>query len=343
MASQAYEKLLADINGYMRSSILAAMAELDLATILLEHGNKLGAADLARLAGADERGCRMLLDALVAHGYFAKTGTGDEALYGVCEEWRDLLDSRRPDSFIPFLRHSACCQRSWSRLGNAVKSGEPQIAEASFLGPDEDQKSFIMGMNSLATRLREPVLEAMQASGHFPDASVPIRVLDLGGASGTYTEALLDMLPLASATIFDLPVGIARAREKFSGHRHGQRVSFAEGDFTSVGLPPDQDFVWLSAIIHQMDRQDCRRLYAKIFNALKSGGILAIRDFVMEKSGTCPPAGTLFALNMLVQTERGRVYTLDEIGDDLRQCGFEDIDLAVKRDDMGSVVVARKP
>lgn len=342
MASGAYERMMTDVNGYMRSSIIAAMAELDLATILLGHGNSLAARDLAKLAEADERGCRMLLDALAAHGYLDKSGNGEKALYGVREEWRSMLDSREPDSAIPFLRHSARCQRAWSSLGRAVKTGAPQVAEASILGPEEDQISFIMGMNSLALRLREPVLEALRASGRFPDASVPARLLDLGGASGTYTETLLDMLPLARATISDLPAGIARAREKFSGHRHEQRVAFAEGDFTRDDLPPDQDFVWLSAIIHQMDRQECRWLYVKIFNALRAGGILAIRDFVMDASGTCPPAGALFGLNMLVNTERGRVYSLDEIADDLRLCGFADIGLAVKRDDMGSVVAARK-
>ncbi len=340
---QAMHQLERDTQGYAAASVLAALAELDLGTLLLTHDNSLAAAELARLAQADTRAITVLMDALVALGYCVKSGTDSESRYGVAAAYRELLDNRHPASYIPMMRHRACIMRNWARLAWTVRSGLPQESLPSLLGREQDRVSFIMGMNSVALRLAPRTVRALEDAGVFATLPPAPRLLDVGGASGTYTVALLEHLPKATACLFDLPTGIRQAEKRFADSPLAGRVRLVSGDFTRDALPGPCDFAWVSAIIHQMDRAEARALYAKVWDALTPGGLIAIRDFVMNPERTAPVSGALFGINMLVQTGGGQVYTLEEIRDDLTRTGFTGVRLAVPAEDMGAVVTAGKP
>ena len=343
MTMTPFERLWHEMSGYMRTSVLAALAELDFGTVVLENGNSLSAAEVARQCACDERGTEALLDALSAMGYFVKSGGSGPARYAVAEEYTAHLDSRHPSTFIPLMRHLACGQRSWARLAWSLKDGKPQERVPSLLGPEQDRISFIMGMNSIAVSLVESVMASLFAAGVLPPAGRNARILDIGGASGTYTEAFLRKLPGSSAAIFDLPVGIAQARKRFTGSDMESRVTLVEGDFTTDALPRGFDFAWISAIIHQMDRDGSRKLYAGALEALHPGGTVAVRDYVMNGDRTCPVDGALFGINMFVNTQRGMVYTFEEIREDLEAAGFADVVHAVDVPSMAAVVTAKKP
>lgn len=325
------------MRAFMRSSVLIALAELDIATILLRNNNKLSVSQVAQAADCDYRGCQTLLDALASLGYFKKTGHGDSAIYSVVPEYSDCLDSRHPASLVPIMRHMGCIQRKWAQLAKSVKNGEPGYAAASILGEEEDRVSFIMGMNSVAMSRRDGVMESLVANSAMPADTA--KILDVGGASGTYAEAFLNRLPAASVTIFDLPVGIKQAKKRFGDN---SRVSLLSGDFTQDKLPAGHDYAWVSAIIHQLSREESRELYGKIHAALNADGIIAIRDYVMDAQGLQPVEGALFGLNMLINTALGRVYTYKEIEEDLLAAGFDEVRLAVEDEGMSSIVTAKK-
>ena len=168
-------------------------------------------------------------------------------------------------------------------------------------------------------------------------------LLDVGGASGTWTMAFLRAVPEARATIFDLPDAIQQARDRLAGSPLAGRVQLASGDFYHDELPHGADFGWVSAIIHQHSREESRELFAKIHRALAPGGWIGVRDVVMEPDRVQPLAGALFAINMLVNTERGGTFTFAEIAEDLRSAGFADPELWLKGDQMDSVVLATRP
>jgi predicted O-methyltransferase YrrM len=168
------------------------------------------------------------------------------------------------------------------------------------------------------------------------------RLLDVGGASGTWTIAWLERCPAARATIFDLPhvAGMAARRIDAAGLR--ERVEVVAGDFEVDPLPGGADLAWISAIIHQNSREQNRRLFRAVFDALDDGGRVLVRDVIMDRSRTRPATGALFAVNMLVATDGGGTYTSDEMREDLESAGFRDV--RVVRDDgtMNSVVGAAK-
>lgn len=351
MDSTPFAVLQRDATGYQRSSALTAAAELDFFTVILRNGNRMNAGDLARECGVDERGAAALLNALTGMGYLCKSiggastdpDQGGPGVYAVPEAYRDALDSRHPLSYVPMLRHMANAQRGWAELARAVRDGKPRARRPSILGEEEDDRSFIMGMNSLAVRAAGPMIRSLHEAGalHFGEGQA--RILDVGGASGTYTQAFLELLPMATAVIFDRPVGIEAARQRFAGTPLEGRVGFQAGDFYNDALPSGFDLAWISAIIHQHGREQSRVLYRKALQALKSGGRVAVRDFIMSADGTSPAAGALFGLNMLVHCADGRVYTFEEVREDLEAAGFTTVELAVPAETMSAVVTAVRP
>ena len=346
MDETPFAALQRDATGYQRSCALTAAAELDFFTLILRNGNRMSVLALAEERGVDARGAAVLLDALTGMGYLEKTApavAGGPAVYTVPEVWREALDSRHPLSYVPMLRHMANAQRGWAELARTVRDGRPQTRRPSILGAEEDDRSFIMGMKSIAVRTAGPLAAALQRAGVLDFAASPARILDVGGASGTYTQAFLEILPTAEALIFDRHVGIEAARRRFAGTPLEGRVHFQAGDFYQDALPSGFDLAWISAIIHQHGREQSRALYRNVLQALKPGGRVAVRDFIMSADGTSPAAGTLFGLNMLVHCAEGRVYTFEEVREDLEFAGFTAVKLAVPAETMSAVVSAVRP
>ncbi|MGO9204419.1 MAG: methyltransferase [Limisphaerales bacterium] len=323
------EKLLALSRNYQEAAVLAAAADLDLFSPLASA--PLGAAELARLLQCNERGLAVLLDALAALQLLEKSG----GRYALAPGLEALLTAEGPQSILAMTQHQAHCLRNWAQLALVAKSGWPAQAIPSVRGQTGEQEAFIGGMHNISAPVAGQVIQAVQ----------PLRfkhLLDIGGASGTWTIAFLRACPSARATLFDLPHVIPMARRRLAAAGLSDRVRLVPGDFYADALPPSADLAWVSAIVHQNSRQQNRALFAKVFEALAPGGRIALRDVLMEEGRTRPVAGALFAVNMLVATPDGGTFTFAELRDDLAAAGF--VQAAVLRQDeaMNSVVVAVK-
>ena len=322
-------------HSYQNVCVIGAAAELDLFTPLIRSPSTASA--LAKRCEIDLRATIMLLDALVALDILQKSDDA-EPVYCVRNEFCEQLDIEHPKTYIPMLRHRMSCIRQWVELSRVLKSGQPQPRNASILGPEEDYRSFVLAMNSVGITFAVEVVDALEKAGCLKFQ----HLLDVGGASGTYTREMLRRMPHAKGTIFDLPSAVAEARKRFGGTEFESRVRLVAGDFYLDELPTGCDFAWVSAIIHQFDRSHAQSLYEKVYRAIDNGGMIAVRDFVMQSSRTEPLDGAMFAINMLTATQNGMCYTFDEIKEDLEMAGFVEVRYAVPADTMGAVVTAVK-
>jgi predicted O-methyltransferase YrrM len=168
-------------------------------------------------------------------------------------------------------------------------------------------------------------------------------LLDVGGASGTYTIAFLQAAPEMTATLFDEPEVVEIARERLTKAGVLDRVTLVPGDFYRDQLPPSHDLAFLSAIIHQNSPEQNVSLFRNVFRSLERGGRVVIRDHVMEPDRTRPKEGAVFAVNMLVSTAGGRTYTYEEIRACLEQAGFAKVRLLRKGEHMDALIEAFKP
>jgi SAM-dependent methyltransferase len=314
---------------FMESRVLLSAVELDLFSLLAEAS--LSADEVAARLKSDPRATTVLLDALAAMGLLEKAGDR----YRATAEAGALLSADAPGSVLPMARHAAHLWTRWSRLTEIVRHG---LTPESAPGPrgDDALRAFIGAMHVVGAPQADAVVAAVDLAG-------VTRILDVGGASGTYAMAFLRRAPRLRATVFDLPPVIELARERLGREGFLDRVELAAGDFYGDELPGGHDLAWLSAIIHQNSPEENRQLYARIHRALVPGGRVVIRDHVMAPSRIAPRAGALFAVNMLVGTPGGGTYTFDEIRGDLEGAGFTRVELLRPDERMNGLVTAVRP
>jgi hypothetical protein len=323
------EKIMDITSGYRSACVLFAAAELDIFSIL--DGSAAGSQAVAAKLVADARATAVLLDALTAMGLLVKEG----AKYSVGPGVTELLTERGTANILGMVRHQANCVRWWVQLAEIVKNGKPAERQPSLRGAGADQAAFIGAMHNFSEPAAAQVVAEL--------APLKFRhLLDIGGASGTWTIAFLRAADEARATIFDLPEVIPMAKRRIAEKGLGERVTFAGGDFYTDDLPAGADFAWLGAIAHQNSREQNRQLFTKIYAALEAGGTVVLRDVVMDPTRTRPEAGAMFAINMLVATEGGGTYTFEEYRSDLMGAGFGDVTLLRQDEFMNSLVRAAK-
>jgi hypothetical protein len=329
MGAEVRDEVMAEVMEFMKSRVILTATELDLFTKIDER--PAGAQDIAAAGGLDPEATRRILDALSALGFLDKSGE----IYQPTERGR-LLSALHPKTIRPTVLHFNHLWETWSGLTSVTQEGR-EAGRKPTTGMDEEaRKAFIGAMHVIGHDLSVRIAEAFTASRFS-------RLLDIGGASGTYTIAFLKRNPTMKAVLFDLAPVIPMAQERLRREGLAARVELVTGNFYTDELPAGCDLALLSAIIHQNSTEENIGLYRKIHRALLPGGSVLIRDHVMDESRTKPVLGALFSINMLVNTSGGGTYTFDEIKDSLEKAGFERVRWLRKGHDMDSLVEAEKP
>jgi predicted O-methyltransferase YrrM len=325
------EDILKLARQFMESRILLTAAELNLFTFLDEAPST--AENLADLLPADLRGVTILLDALCAMGLLIKEQ--DDA-YRCSPDVAACLSDKSPQSVLPMIQHANHLWQSWSGLTSKVTGQEP-VGHTASAGRNEDEmRAFIGAMHVVGAKLAENIVKAV-------GPGTAKNMIDVGGASGTYTIAFLSAAPQLKATLFDRPAVMSIAHERLADAGMTDRVRLVAGDFYKDELPCGHDLAMLSAIIHQNSPAQNVELFGKVLRSLVSGGRMIVRDHVMEPNRINPEAGAIFAVNMLVNTEGGSTYTFEEIKTWIEEAGFTKVRLIQTGCHMDALVEALKP
>jgi len=321
--------ILGKARAFWEARILMTAAELDVFSLLADGAKT--AAGISRELASDPRGTEALLNALVALGLLVKT----ENAFRTRPGFEKALSGSAPESVLPVIQHMAQLWSRWGQLTEIVRTGRAGTSFGASERDEEGTAAFIGAMHAIGLGLARSVVARLDLSGHR-------NMIDVGGGSGVYTIAALRLAPQMRATIFDRPLVTEIAKRKLEEEGMTDRVALVNGDFYADALPAGHDLALLSAIIHQNDAEQNVALYRKVFDALLPGGTIAVRDFVMNEDHTEPVDGTVFAINMLVNTPGGSTYSFEEIREDLEAAGFVDAKL-VHRGEMDSLVTARRP
>ena len=322
------ESILSLCMKFMESRILLTATELDIFSLLI---NPMSAQEIADKTQATLRGITILLDALVSIGLLEKKQTK----YCCSQEVSSLLTKDSPTSIVPMVMHAVGLWKRWSDLTEIVRHGiqktKPSVPDRSEI----EQEAFIGAMHAIASRIAPGIVAVIN-----PGAAK--KLLDIGGASGSYTQAFLKVSPEMRATIYDVPSVIKIAQERLAATDFHNRITYIAGDFYLDELPAGYDLVLVSAIIHQNSHEQNIELYSKIYSSLLPGGRLVIRDHVMSPDHTQPTTGAIFAVNMLVGTLGGSTYNFEEIYEGLKTTGFSNIRLIQPDKQMDGLVEAFK-
>ncbi len=297
------------------------------APLMIEAGIKLGVFDalaqgpktadeVAAATGASPRGVRILLNGLVALVLVAKDGDR----YRLTEESAAFLVSSGPGFRGGIFKHiSDRLLPEWLKLTDVVKTGRPATA----VNMETEGAAFFAEFVEDIFPMSWPVTQALADHLGLPQATQPVSVLDLAAGSGVWGIGLAKKSPQVRVTAVDFPEVLKVTRRVAEKHGVADRFTFAAGDLLEADFGGGHDVATLGHIIHSEGEARSRRLLKRTFDALAPGGTIAIAEWVANEERTGPPGALIFAVNMLVNTEKGDTYTFGEMSGWLKEAGFE--------------------
>lgn len=223
--------------------------------------------------------------------------------------------------------------RLWAgHLPRALRSGEPVEEEPGEEEPTEEERvaRFMAAMANKNPDLVEAVVEAT-----LERAPGGGRILDLGGGPGTFTRAFLERG--YEGVLFDTPEVIEHVAGEY-GLEELDGLELVEGDFLESLPEGEFDIVLLANITHIYDADTNAELLARVAGKVAPGGVLAIMDFVRGVSDFA----ALFAVTMLMNTERGNTYGFRRYERWLEDAGLGEVRCRTVQEDRQVVTAVRR-
>jgi SAM-dependent methyltransferase len=325
---------LFEISGsYWKSCTLHTGVKLDIFTII--GADNKSPEDIAKKINGDLRGVTALLNALTAMALLNKTN----GRFSNTDFAKQFLSKDSTDYTGFIIMHHHHLVTSWAKMSESVLSGNPNRSRVSDTDKESERESFLMGMFNIAS-LNAPMYSKIV------DLSDCAHLLDLGGGPGTYAIHFCLNNPDLKATVFDLPTTRKFAEKTIDSFNLSARIQFKSGSYLDedTDLEPEYDAAWLSHILHGEGPSVAASIVAKAVKALKPGGKIFIHDFILDNTMDGPLFPALFALNMLINTDKGQAYSKAQIREMLEKCGISKIKrLEVDAPNDAGIMVGVKP
>jgi ubiquinone/menaquinone biosynthesis C-methylase UbiE len=274
---------------------------------------------VSKSTGASERGLRAIMNALVGLELLKKDRRGK---YSLTSESEAFLVSNKPGTLAGFFAMAGThLVPDWLQLSEAVKTGMPPIAmNQEATGPE-----FFSVLVENIIPMSYPAAAALGRALKLGKTRRPMRVLDIAAGSGIWGIALAQQSPHVRVTAQDWAEMIPTTKRITQKFGVADRFSYIEGDVLKADFGNDYDIAILGHILHTEGEDRSRKLLKKVFDALKRGGAIAIGEWLVKDDRTGPLNGLIFAVNMLVHSERGDTFSFNEIKNWLQDASFKKV------------------
>lgn len=301
----------------------------------LESGSK-AVDQISKETGASERGLRMLMNALVGLELLKKDR---HQKYSLTPESAAFLVSNKPGTLAGFFGLNVTQLVSkWLQLGDVVRTGRP----AQAVNQEGEGTEFFSGLVENIIPMSYATAQTLAAHLKLAKAKNELRVLDLAAGSGIWGIALAQASPGVRVTAVDWAGMTPTTRRITQEFGVGDRFKFIEGDLLEADFGKDYGVATLGHILHSEGEERSRQLLKKTFRALKSGGTIAIAEWLVNDERTQPLPPLMFAVQMLVNTEKGDTFTFNEIKGWLEKAGFKKV-RKVEAPGPSPLILATKP
>lgn len=308
--------------GFFASQALITAIQIGVFTCL-GKGEK-ASTELRRELDLHGRGALDFLDALVALGLLSKRRICDQVFYRNTEESTRYLD-RSSEEYVGgiFTMSGNRLYRSWSYLGDALRTGQPQSEAKNSDKPlfDEiftDQKlvrEFCAAMSGLSRHNFDVFTDS------FPFDRFE-RHVDLGASTGLLSKFAVTKYPNLKSIAFDLPQVAAVTRECVENWQLSHRIEVVPGSFFTDPLPRG-DLITLGLILHDWNLEKKLDILRRAYEALSPGGALVVIENLIDDERRENAFGLLMSLNMLIEFGDGFDYSFEEFSSWCSQIGFK--------------------
>lgn len=324
--------LLSDVYG---SFALLAGMQLDLFTPLAD--GPAYPADLAARLDVDEGRLTRLLRALAAWDLVETLPDGRIANSAEAEK---CLVRGRPGYLGGAHEAFSTGWRACLTTAGSVRTGRPG-SPLDFASDDTD--AIVGVLRGLAPQAAASAQELLALC----DLSDCRQLLDVAGGSGALAACLCRALPQLQAQIVELPQIAPAARrlldeQRQTGAGEIDRVSVIAADAVAGPLPGDQDVVVMRFFLQVLSPTAIAGALRQAWQALRSGGRLAILGYVLDDDGKGPSMALGADLLFLNYYQEGAAYTETEYRGWLADAGFIAIERRPMRGGL-SAVIAGKP
>ena len=289
-------------SGHVEARIVQAAVELEIFENIGTHA--LEAASVASSLDLEPRATELMLNALTALGLLRKR----EQRFSLTDVSAKYLKRDAPGYLGGMIRFEASLWHCWMSLTEAIRSGRPVCPADMYQHDPKETAIFIDAMDSLVKARGDTEVVA----GAF-DWNNARELLDVGSGPATYPISLCRRFSNLRATIFDLPATIKLTEGYVSEAGLSSRIRLISGDYRVDKIPDSYDVIFLSNIIHGESFEVNERLMVKLSSVLEPGGSIIVKDHILNSTGANPPVGAIFSLLMLLTTEAGRCYAVEEV------------------------------
>jgi SAM-dependent methyltransferase len=209
----------------------------------------------------------------------------------------------------------------WLKLDEVVRTGSPAESRNQEHPGTEFFSELVENIIPMSYGGAQKLAEHLRLG----KAKTEMRVLDLAAGSGIWGIILAQKSRRVRVTAVDWAGMIPTTRritEKFGVREH---FEFVEGDLLEADFGNGYDVATLGHILHSEGEERSRQLLEKTFRALRPGGTIAIAEWLVNDQRTEPAPALMFAVQMLVNTEKGDTFSFNEIKGWLEEAGFRKV------------------
>ncbi len=310
------ELSLADIfqiGYYWETKILLTAVQLDLFSVL--QGTSMTTSQVAEARGVNPRALELVMNALVA----MRVMTKEEKMYTNTVVAERYLVQSSPEYVGHLLSLHNAEWNHWGLLEQAVKTGVSPVKQHVFETHPELGAQVLTVLDRIGRGSGPALAQRLELSGK-------LRMLDVGGGAGTNAIAFCHEYPELTAMVFDLPETLKVTKQAVDEAGLTDRVHLQAGNFHEDVFQGSYDVALMSDILHYQDGKTNAALVEKIYGCLNEGGRLVIKDRFLDPERTSPAWTTAFAVHILVNTEKGECFTIEESRQWMQRAGFQEVE-----------------
>ena len=294
---------------------LKVAVELGIFDKLLKQA--MSAEQLAPEISVDKHACEVLLNALSSLQLLEKKNS----VFGLAEMARLYL-CRESSLFMGDLVTDERVARAWSNLKEVIKTGKP----LNQVNKVEKAEEFFPKLAASIFPLNYGTAHAVATELKIEQYPAGARALDVAAGSAVWSLPLAERNKDLHVDAIDFPAVLKVTREFAERHGVGARFSYLAGNWSDCSLEAESyDVILLGHILHSEGKARSEELLKECYRCLKKGGKLVLAEMISDDEFSRQPGIQLFALNMLLMTESGCIFSEGELRAMLSAQGFHSI------------------
>lgn len=319
--------------GLVKATVLKAAIELEVFTRIAEGHRTVPA--LSRIGGTNERGTRILLDALCFIGLLTKQHTE----YRLSPTAEAFLVKGKPSYYGDALLGDFAWDAR-GQLSKLLRTGKP-ILPAAYSDAFEPTWA-----GAAAANLADWQRQIENANAFWDKVGVSaenlkvLRVLDVACGAALLSFALAKRFPIVRLTAIDQPMVLPYVKQIAEAMGVAAQVTLQAGDALTLELRAESfDVILFGNITDYLSPEQNIGMFRKAYEALVPNGRIVIAAPISDEDHKGPGQVPIAGIDLLLFSPEGDVYTFVEYRGMLETAGFSEV--TNHKDDWGLISARR--